>query len=85
MGNMYDVKTTLDIADALLARAKKYACRTHQPVRAVVEEGLRRVLEAKPPSRRHRLRDASVGRPGGHNPLEAMAWSDLRDEIYGGR
>ncbi len=85
MGKLGDVKTTLDIADALLARAKKYARRTHQPVRAVVEEGLRRVLEAKAPSSRYHVRDASVGRSGGHNPLEAMSWSDLRDEIYGGR
>jgi len=29
------------------------------------------------------LPDRSVGDPGGPNPLEAMSWQDLRDEIYG--
>ena len=79
------MKTTLDIADALLERARKHARRMHQPLRAVIEEGLRRVLETKTESQRFRLRDLSVGRPGDSNPLERMTWAELRDEIYSGR
>lgn len=77
------MKTTIDIADALLVRAKRHARRAGVPLRAVVEEGLRRVLateEAPPP---YQLPDLSVGEPGGANPLERMSWADLRQEIYG--
>jgi hypothetical protein len=85
MGRLYRVKTTLDIADALLERAKRHAKRVGKPLRALVEEGLRRVLEAESTSTMYELPDCSVGRPGGPNPLEGYSWQDLRDEIYGGR
>ena len=35
------MKTTLDIHDELLARAKRHARATGRPLRAVVEDGLR--------------------------------------------
>jgi hypothetical protein len=79
------MKTTIEIADALLARAKRHARKTGKPLRALVEEGIRRVLEEQPPVRAHRLPDRSVGNPRGRNPMEEMTWQDLRDEIYGGR
>ena len=79
------VKTTLDIEDELLARAKRHARRTGRPLRAIVEEGLRKVLPADVPVQRYRLPDMSVGEAGGEDPLEACSWQDLRDAIYGGR
>jgi hypothetical protein len=78
------MKTTIDISDALLARAKRQARRMGKPLRALVEEGLRRVLQAESQPSRYRLPDRSAGRAGAHNPLEALSWQDLRDEIYGG-
>jgi hypothetical protein len=54
-------------------------------LRALIEEGLRRVLDAEQEPARYRLPDRSVGESGGRNPLEALTWQDLRDEIYGGR
>ncbi len=82
---MDSVKTTVDISDALFTRAKKHAHMTHRPMRALIEEGLRHVLDGKPQTQPFKLTDASVGRPGGFNPLDAMSWSDLRNEIYGRR
>jgi hypothetical protein len=79
------VKTTLDISDALLERAKRHARKMGKPLRAVVEEGLRRVLEAERSTPRYTLQDHSVGKPGGRNPLDSLTWQDLRDEIYGAR
>lgn len=80
------MKTTLDIADALFLRAKKHAKRTGRPLRALVEDGLRRVLESESANRaRFRLVDRSVGKEGDKNPLENWSWQDLREEIYGGR
>lgn len=79
------MKTTLDISDALLARARRHAKKRGKPLRAVVEEGLRRVLEDDSARTSFVLEDRSVGKAGAPNPLEALSWQDLRDAIYGGR
>ena len=79
------MKTTLDLSDELLARAKRYARRKGQPLRAVVEEGLRLALSAESFTRKYRLPDRSTGRAGDKNPLEELSWQELRGEIYGGR
>lgn len=79
------MKTTFDLPEALLVRAKRYARQTGKPVRFLVEEGLRRVLDEQPPSEKYQLPDRSVGKAGATNPLERFSWQDLRDEIYGGR
>ena len=77
------MKTTLDIRDELLARAKRHALATGRPLRAVVEEGLRQVLAAPRVRRPYRLPDLSTGNAGGADPLEAYSWQDLRAMIYG--
>jgi hypothetical protein len=79
------VKTTVDIADELLERARRHAKRTGRPVRALIEEGLRLALGAEQERPRYRLPDRAVGDARGANPLEGLSWQDLRDEIYGGR
>ena len=78
------MKTTLDIQDELLTRAKRHARRTGRPLRAVVEEGLRQELSRETGRTRFRLQDHSVGEPGAPDPLEAYSWQDLREIIYGG-
>ena len=83
MGSMASMKTTLDIQDELLLRAKRHARTTGRPLRAVVEEGLRQVLSAASPRDPYRLPDLSVGRAGERDPLEAYSWQDLREIIYG--
>ena len=80
---MATMKTTVDIHDELLARAKQHARNTGSPLRAVVEEGLRRVLVAAESPRPYRLPDLSEGDPSAADPLEAYSWQDLRDVIYG--
>ena len=77
------MKTTLDIHDELLARAKQHAKNTGIPLRAVVEEGLRHVLATGNPRNPYRLLDLSEGDPGAADPLEAYSWQDLRALIYG--
>ena len=46
------MKTTIDIQDELLERAKRRASQTGRSLRAVVEDGLRTVL-ASPPVENH--------------------------------
>lgn len=79
------MKTTIEISDPLLAQARRHAKRTGRSMRALVEEGLRMVLRAEQDRPPYRLQDRAVGEEGATNPLEALSWQDLRDEIYGGR
>ncbi len=77
------MKTTVEVRDDLLVRAKRHARRTGRPLRAVIEEGLRLVLATPAGRGRYRLPDCSVGSAGQPDPLEAYSWQDLRAEIYG--
>jgi hypothetical protein len=83
MGNTAGVKTTLDIHDTLLLRAKRLSKRTGRPLRVLVEEGLQHVLAQQSSTTKYVMRDCSVGDPNAPNPLEGWTWEDLRDEIYG--
>ena len=76
------MKTTVDIHDELLARAKRHARDTGRPLRAVVEDGLRRVLSSTDSSRRYKLSDLRVGNPRAADPLESYSWPELRELIY---
>ena len=78
------MKTTLDIHDTLLLRAKRLSKRTGKPLRALVEEGLQHVLSKQgAEAQRYALPDCSVGEATQPNPLESWSWQDVRDEIYG--
>lgn len=80
---MVTMKTTLDIHDELLLRAKRHAQSTGRPLRAVVEEGLRCVLSTVVPPG-YELADLRVGDPQDPDPLERYSWPELRELIYGG-
>jgi hypothetical protein len=60
------VKTTVDIADAMLTQAKLIAAREGTTLKALVEEGLRRVVEERERQKTgFRLRDGRYGSGGG--------------------
>ena len=77
------MKTTLDIHDELLARAKRHARQTGRPLRALVEEGLRGVLSQSRSEPAYELADLRVGDPAGDDPLDRYSWPELRELIYG--
>lgn len=78
------MKTTIEIADPLFERARLVADRDGTTLRALVEEGLRRVLDDKGASRPFKLRDASFKGGRGFTPeFAARDWSRIRRAIYG--
>ena len=79
------MKTTIEITAPLLEQARSAAARERTTVRALVEEGLRRVLAERTRRRPFRLRDGSVGGKGVRPELAEASWSEVRDEIYRGR
>jgi len=78
------MKTTLEVSDALLARAKALAAREGTTIRALVEEGLRKVIEERKGRRNFKLRSASFAGQGLQPGQEEGNWSEVRDMIYEG-
>lgn len=89
MGGPYQclgtMKTTIEIADPLLQAARKVARREGTTVRALVEQGLRKVLAEQRQARPFQLRDASVGGRGLLPGAEGLSWEALRDLVYSDR
>ena len=80
------MKTTIEIADALLTDAKETASREKTTVRALVEEGLRDVLDKRSRRRKpFRLRNVTFKGKGLQPHLREAPWSQIRDLIYEGR
>lgn len=78
------IKTTIEISDALLEQAKRLARSRRSTLRALVEEGLRRVLEHEPDAG-FRLEDASVGGEGVRADIREGDWARLAELTYEGR
>ena len=78
------MKTTIDIADALLAEAKRVAADERTTLRALVEQGLRDALLKRQHRGAFHLRDASVGGRGLQPGIREGDWEQIRDLIYEG-
>lgn len=79
------MKTTIEIPDPVFTEAKRVAQREKSTLRALVEEGLRLVLERRGEEGRFRLRDASVDGQGLRPELRGASWDEIRDLAYRGR
>ena len=78
------MKTTVEIADPLFAEAKAEAQRRGVTVRALIEDGLRRVI-AEPTTTRYTLPDLSYGTGGPTEAWLGTTWEEKLEVIYEGR
>ena len=80
------MKTTIEIADGLLALARQVAKRRKTTLRALTEEGLRLVLSEGQSGSGKKLPPSVTFRGSGPtSAFEDGNWGKLRDEIYRGR
>ena len=79
------MKTTLDISAPLLRQARKLAAREGTTLRALIEQGLRRVIAEERRRPAFRLRKASFKGRGLKSGLRETGWERLRDLAYEGR
>ena len=79
------MKTTVEISDSLLASAKRLASRERTTVRALVEEGLQRVLGQRERPEPFRLRKASFRGEGLQPDVGEGSWERIRGLVYEGR
>jgi len=74
------IKTTIDIADNLLSRAKRKAGDLGVTLKELTEEGLELVLEKKSRRAAKTLRLVTFGRKSGA-PV-SLDWDRIRDLVY---
>lgn len=79
------MKTTVEIPESLLEDAKQLAGREHTTVRALIIEGLRRLLQDRRKSRPFKLRKATFKGQGLAPQIAEGAWEPIRDLTYEGR
>jgi hypothetical protein len=78
------VKTTVDIAETMLREAKLIAAREGTTLKALVEEGLRHVIdERKRESTGFRLRDCRYGSGVGMPGIDINDWMTMKDLTRG--
>ena len=76
------MKTTIEIADDLLARAKRQARRERKTLRDVVEEALRQRLTTPPVAQAFRLKKHPFRGRGLQPGVAEGDWETVRDLIY---
>jgi hypothetical protein len=82
------MKTTVEITDSLLAAARRLAAKEGTTVRALIEEGLRRVVDTRERRGRLTLRRVPFTGEGLSPDLSSGDWAETRDRSYedrGGR
>ena len=78
------MKTTIEISDALLTAAKRRAKARGTTLRALVEAGLRILLEDDAETLTFTLRDGSVGGNGLRPEMEDAGWERIAALTYEG-
>ncbi len=79
------MKTTVQIPDSLFEDARKVAHRERTTLKALVEEGLRRVVSDRKRRGGFRLRKATFKGNGLQSHLAGASWDQIRELSYEGR
>ena len=79
------MKTTVQIPDTLLEQAKRLASQEHTTVRALMEEGLRRLIAERKRAKPFKLRKVSFRGNGLQPQMAGADWRQIRDTAYEGR
>jgi hypothetical protein len=82
---VYHMKTTIQIPDAVFEEARKLAHQERTTLKALVEQGLRKVLSEHKQRNRFRLRKASFKGTGLQTHLTGASWDQIRETSYEGR
>ena len=76
---MRNVKTTVEISDALFQQAKAVAAEKGVSFRELVESGLRHILKEVRPRKKFKLRDCSFH---GDGLTPGTTWEEILDKAY---
>lgn len=79
------MKTTVNISDSLLDEARKVAQTERATVRALIEEGLQRVIRERKRKTHFKLRKATFKGKGLQTGVAGSSWERIRELTYEGR
>ena len=77
------MKTTIDIADDLLLRAKQEAKASQTTLRSLIEAGLRERLGRSSPSTRRPVEPETYRGEGLQAEFRGKGWDAVREAVYG--
>lgn len=76
------MKTTIELPDALIEQARRVAQEEGATLRALIEEGLQRSLQARRRKAPRQIDFPSFGGSGLTDEFQGAPWLRIRDEIY---
>jgi hypothetical protein len=76
------MKTTIELPEELVKQVRRVARQEGASLRALVEEGLHRILEARQNVGRRELDFPSYGGGGLTDEFHVAPWNRIRDEVY---
>ncbi len=76
------MKTTIEISGDLITRANALATRRNTTLSALIEQGLRHVLNDEQPPTKFKLRDGTVDGQGLRKEFRGKDWATIRDSAY---
>ena len=79
------MKTTVHIPDTILEEARRIAALEHTTVKALVEEGLRQIIDDRKQKKTFRLRKATFKGNGLQTDIAGASWEKIREISYQGR
>jgi len=79
------MKTTIQIPDSLFEEVRRLAQREQTTMKAIVEDGLRRVVSERQRRISFRLRKATFKGKGLQPHLVGSSWDQIRELSYEGR
>jgi hypothetical protein len=88
MGTLFKharMKTTIEISDNLLKKAKRLAKSQNVTLRSLAEEGLRQVIEERSARRKTKLKPVTFKGNGLSPEFRGEDWKAIRDAVYQGR
>jgi Arc/MetJ family transcription regulator len=77
-----NMKTTIEISDALLEEARKIAALEQTTLKNLVSEGLRRILAERQKKGSFQLRKATFRGQGLQQHLSGASWEQIRELAY---
>ena len=84
MGYHDFMKTTIEISDSILAKAKQLARDQNVTLRSLAEEGLKKVIEERSARGPCRIRPVTFGGNGLSPEFQSATWERIRDAVYEG-
>lgn len=79
------MKTTIEISDSILSKAKQLAREQNVTLRSLAEEGLRMVIEERSTRKPCRVSPVTFRGKGLSPDFQGATWEQIRDAAYEGR